>query len=170
MLLFDLQKPLLVTLLFHVLHRRKLCSRLWIVGPHLVRFEVCRFVCPIKEHSVPAGRNWSNLYYPNTCFWRFSSSYTARPWGVAFHLAKDWRSWVKFLLDHAGTSRKTFTNLKLEFFEKSLFLPRIELWSLKLEKVLMNTSKHGSTWVKSRLKSIKISQMQFPGREPGALA
>ena len=23
-------------------------------------------VCPKKEHSVPAGRNWSNLYYPNT--------------------------------------------------------------------------------------------------------
>ena len=29
---------------------------------------------------------------------------TARSWGVAFHLAKDWRSKVKFLLDHAGTA------------------------------------------------------------------
>ena len=46
----------------HQNHHCKLCPRLWIVGPHLVRFEVCRFVCPIKEHSVPAGRNLSNLY------------------------------------------------------------------------------------------------------------
>ena len=26
-------------------------------GPRVLRFEVCRFVCSIKEHAVPADRN-----------------------------------------------------------------------------------------------------------------
>ena len=130
----DLQKPLLVTLLYHVLHRRKLCSRLWIVGPHLVRFEVCCFVCPIKEHSVPAGRNWSNLYYPNTWFWRFCLP--NRSLEVMAATLPGHGAWP-FTLPKIGAPGSNFcltmlelredvTNLKLETFEVSPFIPRIE--------------------------------------------
>ena len=33
-------------------------------GPRVLRFEVCRFVCSIKEHAVPADGNWWELYHP----------------------------------------------------------------------------------------------------------